>query len=107
MDLGDTIIPWSAEWLMYYELWLATDASWLGGGHSSSPTPVDSAARRSTNLAAPPDLNQNWPAQTVPKRLFTMRSPSSQCMGNVAAWWTTKQAVICVSAVHGLHDARS
>jgi hypothetical protein len=32
--LGDTIIPWTAEWLMYYELWLATDATWLGGGHT-------------------------------------------------------------------------
>jgi hypothetical protein len=31
--LGDTIVPWTAEGLMYYEMWLATDAEWLGGGH--------------------------------------------------------------------------
>ena len=37
--LGDTIVPWTAEWLMYYELWLATDANWLGGGHSRPNTP--------------------------------------------------------------------
>ena len=32
----DTIIPWAAEWLLFYELWLIT-GKWLGGGvgHSS------------------------------------------------------------------------
>ena len=29
--LADTIIPWTIEWLYYYELWLAT-GEWLGGG---------------------------------------------------------------------------
>jgi hypothetical protein len=31
MLLGDTILPWSAEWLLHYELWLAT-GKWMGGG---------------------------------------------------------------------------
>jgi hypothetical protein len=34
--MGDTIVPWAVEWLMYYELWLATDAVWLGGGHTTT-----------------------------------------------------------------------
>ena len=29
--LVNTIIPWTIEWLYYYELWLATE-EWLGGG---------------------------------------------------------------------------
>lgn len=29
--LANTIIPWTIEWLYYYELWLAT-GEWLGGG---------------------------------------------------------------------------
>jgi hypothetical protein len=29
--LVHTIFPWASEWLMYYELWLAT-GTWLGGG---------------------------------------------------------------------------
>lgn len=29
--LKDTLIPWAIEWLLFYELWLATD-KWLGGG---------------------------------------------------------------------------
>ena len=29
--LAKTIIPWSVEWLYYYELWLIT-GEWLGGG---------------------------------------------------------------------------
>lgn len=29
--IADTIIPWTIEWLYFYELWLAT-GEWLGGG---------------------------------------------------------------------------
>lgn len=29
-----TIVPWIADWLLHYELWLAT-GEWLGGGHES------------------------------------------------------------------------
>ncbi len=29
--LSNTIIPWTIEWLYFYELWLAT-GEWLGGG---------------------------------------------------------------------------
>jgi len=28
-----TIIPWTIEWLYFYEMWLAT-GEWCGGGHS-------------------------------------------------------------------------
>ncbi|MDQ0027868.1 hypothetical protein J2X90_005704 [Variovorax paradoxus] len=31
MPLRDTYIAWTAEWLTYFELWLAT-GEWLGGG---------------------------------------------------------------------------
>ena len=29
--ISNTIIPWTIEWLYFYELWLAT-GEWLGGG---------------------------------------------------------------------------
>lgn len=29
--IADTTVPWAAEWLSYYELWLA-DGIWRGGG---------------------------------------------------------------------------
>lgn len=29
----NTIIPWTSEWLYYYEMWLI-DGVWLGGGHN-------------------------------------------------------------------------
>lgn len=32
MLISETIIPWTSEWLLHYELWLAT-GEWLGGGH--------------------------------------------------------------------------
>jgi hypothetical protein len=32
MPIADTIVPWTSEWLFFYELWLATD-EWHGGGH--------------------------------------------------------------------------
>ena len=31
MLLGDTILPWTAEWLLHYEIWLVT-GNWMGGG---------------------------------------------------------------------------
>jgi hypothetical protein len=44
MSIADTIVPWAAEWLMYYEIWLAT-GRWEGGGQwppvgSSDCTPT-------------------------------------------------------------------
>lgn len=36
MALVDTIVPWAAEWLMHYEIWLAT-GEWCGGGIHPSP----------------------------------------------------------------------
>lgn len=34
--IDNTIIPWSSEWLYYYELWLS-EGKWLGGGHNEYP----------------------------------------------------------------------
>jgi hypothetical protein len=34
MRIDAMIVPWAAEWLFYYELWLFTDV-WYGGGHGS------------------------------------------------------------------------
>lgn len=36
MLLTLTTIPWTAEWLLHYELWLATDGTWCGGGHHAT-----------------------------------------------------------------------
>lgn len=33
MRIIDTIIPWTQEWLYFYEVWLIT-GEWLGGGHN-------------------------------------------------------------------------
>ena len=33
MKLTDTIIPWTVEWLYFYEIWIYT-GKWYGGGHS-------------------------------------------------------------------------
>lgn len=36
MLLSDTVIPWTSEWLLHYEFWLAT-GKWHGGGiHSET-----------------------------------------------------------------------
>jgi len=31
MHIADTVIPWTCEWLLHYECWLAT-GTWHGGG---------------------------------------------------------------------------
>ena len=33
--LSKTIVPWTVEWLYFYELWLAT-GEWYGGGDHPS-----------------------------------------------------------------------
>jgi len=35
--IGLTIIPWTAEWLYHYEIWLVT-GNWNGGGIEHMPT---------------------------------------------------------------------
>ncbi len=32
MRIIDTVIPWTQEWLFFYEIWLVT-GEWRGGGH--------------------------------------------------------------------------
>lgn len=34
MFIAHTTIPWTSEWLLYYEIWLVT-GQWHGGGHGT------------------------------------------------------------------------
>jgi hypothetical protein len=36
--ISTTIIPWASEWLLHYEIWLAT-GEWIGGGIHMESTP--------------------------------------------------------------------
>ena len=36
MLIVDTIVPWAAEWLLHYEIWLAT-GEWFGDRDPSTP----------------------------------------------------------------------
>jgi hypothetical protein len=45
MNFGDTYIPWTAEWLYYFEVWLAT-GEWAGGGEHPDMTPKRWSAER-------------------------------------------------------------
>lgn len=43
MLIADTIVPWACEWLLHYEIWLATGV-WHGGGEDPLDSePVDSS----------------------------------------------------------------
>jgi hypothetical protein len=44
---ADTLVPWASEWLLHYELWLATGA-WHGGESSIAARAKNSRARAST-----------------------------------------------------------
>jgi len=47
--IAERVIPWSAEWLACYEIWLAT-GEWKGGGRH--PAPRRSACQEQTQTAA-------------------------------------------------------
>jgi hypothetical protein len=40
MLLADTILPWTSEWLLHYELWLVT-GHWAGSGHDHAVPAAD------------------------------------------------------------------
>ncbi|HUG31987.1 MAG TPA: hypothetical protein VMM14_03765 [Acidimicrobiia bacterium] len=52
MLIANTLVPWIAEWLAHYEVWLATGGDWLGGGvhdrasGNVSPEKAEDDARR-------------------------------------------------------------
>lgn len=55
MKFGETYIPWAAEWLYYFEVWLAT-GEWEGGGAHPDMTPKRWSAERrfwSSKVIAP------------------------------------------------------
>ena len=39
MLIVDTVVPWTAEWLLHYEMWLAT-GEWFGDCHPATPLPT-------------------------------------------------------------------
>jgi hypothetical protein len=48
MLVVDTTVPWTSEWLLNYELWLAT-GSWYGGGEWPPPRQANSTV--TSNMA--------------------------------------------------------
>jgi hypothetical protein len=46
IPIADTLVPWATEWLLFYELWLATGGEWFGDGEHPQPGPMDRRARR-------------------------------------------------------------
>jgi hypothetical protein len=48
MSIAATILPWTAEWLLHYEIWRAT-GRWTGGGHDPGPGPKSYSQHPSPN----------------------------------------------------------
>jgi hypothetical protein len=48
MLLADTILPWTSQWLLYYELWLIT-GHWLGTGHDYPVTGSPGKPKQDSN----------------------------------------------------------
>lgn len=55
MLLAATILPWTAEWLLHYEIWLAT-GEWTGGGYHPTRTHRSSRSRLRVRRPAAPTL---------------------------------------------------
>jgi hypothetical protein len=55
MLLAATILPWTAEWLLHYEIWLAT-GEWTGGGCHPTRTHRTSRSRLRVRRPAAPTL---------------------------------------------------
>lgn len=44
MNISDTIIPWTCEWLYFYEIWVIT-GKWCGGGKHPTPRDINKNAK--------------------------------------------------------------
>jgi hypothetical protein len=44
MLIADSTVPWSVEWLIYYEIWKAT-GDWHGGGELPPLEASDSSSK--------------------------------------------------------------
>ena len=63
MLIVDTIVPWAAEWLLHYEVWLAT-GEWSGDGDAGAPL---GPLRRTAGTMTPPNVIFQ-PAPSTPRR---------------------------------------
>lgn len=56
--IADVLVPWAGEWLLYYELWLAT-GEWHGGGieHRAALPSTTLNSRTTTPKRARPDVS--------------------------------------------------
>ncbi|MBM4090018.1 MAG: hypothetical protein FJ276_11460 [Planctomycetes bacterium] len=66
MVMADTTIPWIAEWLLHYEIWLAT-GEWCGGGVHPSITPGRKAHNDSAAELKRRRRSRPWDAQHRPR----------------------------------------
>src|ERR1019366_2576583 len=54
--IADTILPWTSEWLYFFEGWMLTDR-WEGGGNHPMPRKTIDVLRK----ARPSPLRRNYP----------------------------------------------
>lgn len=57
MLLAHTVVPWAADWLFHYEIWLAT-GTWTGGGHAEATSAIH---QQTSGMAANPSLPPTTP----------------------------------------------
>lgn len=50
MSLAKTVVPWSIDWLFYFEIWLAT-GDWNGGGEHPPPERPETNQKRNWKTA--------------------------------------------------------
>lgn len=55
LRVSETIVPWTAEWLLHFELWLATN-TWRGGGQHPTGRDRESHSAR---------LQERWRHQSM------------------------------------------
>lgn len=52
MYVAEMIIPWAAEWLFFYELWLV-GGHWYGGGRHAASKTEEAPRSRDTETSRP------------------------------------------------------
>ncbi len=78
MSIAETIVPWTALWLTYYEHWRAT-GDWLGGGDHPQPEgPLKRRARRKQRRQGRRAVTPQIPRSADTDPINPADSPSSR-----------------------------
>lgn len=75
-QLANTLVPWSVEWLFFYEIWLASGGTWFGEGEHPRPSGETSNGTRRQRMRSQPQTEEDQQLTRLTTTLETAFHPT-------------------------------